>query len=345
MALRLGVIGCGAVTHYCHLPALKGISGIRVIALADEDPQALDRARKRARRAMLLTPDDLINRGDVDAVLVATPSHTHAHLAARVLAAGKHLYLEKPIGISAAEASSLRDIAASARGRVAVGFNRRLHPIYEIAADALRRGVVGTVRAVHTVFAERVDPELMPHWKRARETGGGVLLDLASHHVDLIRWLLRQDVALVSATLASHRTAHDVASMAYTLMDGTPVQGIYSFRSALADTIEVHGERGVMRIDRHRQRVTLTMRRRFGYGTRTTSLTRGVLASPLPRLRRALRPSLDPSYGAAWRAFIEHTQGVATPIATMSDGLASLAVVLAAELSASSGVPTAPLRF
>jgi predicted dehydrogenase len=344
VALRVGVIGCGAVTHYCHLPALARISRIRVVALADEDPRALERVQRRARRALLLAPDELLDRGDVDAVLVATPSHMHAGIAERVLAAGKHLYLEKPVAISAAEATSLRDATARARGRVAVGFNRRLHPIYQLAADALRRGVVGTVRGVQTVFAERVEPELMPYWKRARTSGGGALLDLASHHVDLVRWLLRQDVSLVTATLASHRTEHDVASIACTLTDGTLVQSLCSFRSSLADTIELHGERGVLRMDRHRQTVTITMRRRIGYGTRTTTLTRGV-SDALPRLRRAMRPSRDPSYEAAWRAFADLVDGTPTTIASMSDGLASLAVILAAESSVMSGVPTAPAQY
>ncbi|MEQ1692238.1 MAG: Gfo/Idh/MocA family oxidoreductase, partial [Gemmatimonas sp.] len=306
-------------------------------AIADHDAAAQERARLRAPHARLLSADALIEHGDVDAVLIATPTDTHADIAARVATAGKHMYLEKPIAASAQQAEVMRQSVQRSGVHAVVGFNRRHHPIYRRAKAAIRDRMIGRVYAVHSVFAEPAPATSMPLWKRARATGGGVLLDLASHHVDSVRWLLDQDVATVSAQVESRASEHDIASITLSLRDGTLVQGHYSFRSALADTIELHGELGVLRLDRHRQTVTLTAPRRLGYGTRTTIL------SPFDmtwqdRLRQVVRPSQDPSYAAAWRAFVDLMEGRPSAVATIDDGMASLAVVLAAESAVLAGV-------
>ncbi|MBL0173422.1 MAG: Gfo/Idh/MocA family oxidoreductase [Gemmatimonadaceae bacterium] len=337
MTVRIGVIGCGAVTYHCHLPALARVADARVVALADHDPVALERARARAPSASLLTVDALMQDGQVDAVLIATPTDAHAEMATRVARAGKHLYLEKPIATSAAQAADLRAIVAHHGVHAAVGFNRRQHPIYRRARACLRDGLIGHVHAVHSVFAEPVATAAMPIWKQTRATGGGVLLDLASHHIDLVRWLLDQEVDMVTARAESRESEHDVATMTLAMRDGTPVQGYYAFRSALADTIELHGECGVLRMDRHRHTITHATHRRFGYGTREARVPLGI--SWRERWRRLARPSEDPSYEAAWRAFVSLITGRPTEIASMDDGLASLHVVLAAEASALAGSP------
>ena len=75
------------------------------------------------------------------------------------------------------------------------------------ARPLLQQGTIGRIRAVHTVFCEPVPiAETMPEWKRWRRSGGGVLLDLASHHIDLLRWFLDDEMATVEATIGSIET-------------------------------------------------------------------------------------------------------------------------------------------
>ena len=99
--VRLGVVGCGAIAVSVHLRNARRIPGVEVTAIADPADDARVAAGRLAPRAVQLeSPGDVMGCTDVDAVVVATPSATHTELALSALAAGKHLYLEKPVGVS-----------------------------------------------------------------------------------------------------------------------------------------------------------------------------------------------------------------------------------------------------
>ena len=349
-ALRVGIVGCGTVTYHCHLPALASNSACRVVALADDDPEAIARCRQRAPQSDVVTWPAMLTRDDIDVVLVATPTATHAALALEVLATPKHLYLEKPIGISTQESTQLMRASAERDERqpaatAVVGFNRRHHPIFRRAKAVLEQGELGAIHTVQAVFAEPVNVAAMPAWKRSRSTGGGALLDLASHHIDLVRWLLQSDVDEVVASIDSRASQHDEAVITLSMRVGVRVQLIISLRAAPTDTVEIHGERGVLRMDRHRQHVMLTTPRTVGYGTRSRSLPvlDQLTAQWRFALARRLRPGADPSYAEAWRAMVDRIAGRPSASARLHDGAASLAVVLAAEAASSSGEAVVPI--
>jgi predicted dehydrogenase len=327
------------IAYFHHLRALRRLPGATFVAAADPDPAARARTQRLAQVATHERAEDLLERDDIDAVVICVPTHLHAEVALAAAAAGKHFYLEKPIATTAEDGKRVSEAAAQARLITAIGFNRRLHPLYEQAHALLADGRIGRVCAVQMAFCEPTSPDLMPRWKRQRATGGGVLLDLASHHIDLLRWFLDDEVAEVSAWLTSDVTEHDSARLQLTMRGGTQVQGYFSFRAALADFLEFIGERGTLRVDRHRTSLTLRVRRRLGYGVR-----RGWLA-PTPavaawRARRLIHPSQDPSYRRALRGFAELLGGHQGRLPSLADGVRSLETILAAEDSAHAGQPT-----
>jgi myo-inositol 2-dehydrogenase/D-chiro-inositol 1-dehydrogenase len=336
--VNVGLLGCGAVVYYCHLPALRRIRGVSVVAAADPDGAARTRVSRGAALPMYEHAADLLARDDIDAVIIAVPTHLHAEVAIAAAAAGKHFYLEKPIATDAEGARRVADAAARAGVVAAIGFNRRMHPVYEQARLLLRRGRLGRVRAVQSVFCEVPSRDGLPAWKRSRATGGGVLLDLASHHVDLLRWMLDDEPAEVSATLASELTEHDSARVQLATRGGVDVQCFFSFRAGLADHLEFLCERGTLRVDRHRAALTVRVRRRFLYGVRRAWLApgTGVVRSWLQRLSHPLE---EPSYHRALKAFVRQVPTGAAAPAPLADGVRSLEVVLAAEESARTGAP------
>ena len=276
----------------------------------------------------------MLERDDIDAVVITAPSHLHAGLALACAAARKHFYLEKPIATNAADGQRVIAATAEAGLIAAVGFNRRLHPLYERAREVLAAGRIGRVRAVQTAFCEPVALDAMPPWKRHRATGGGVLLDLASHHIDQLRWLLSDEVSSISGSLGSELSEGDSALVRLTMRGGAEVGGFFSFRAGPADYLEFVGEKGVLRVDRHSGGLTLQLERRFGYGSRQ------VWVPPSPalaswRLRRLVRPA-DPSYRRSFRAFVDLLRGGPARTATLEDGLRSLEAVLAVEASCAS---------
>jgi len=341
--VRVGVIGCGAVAFYCHLPALRRIGGVKVVAGADPDEGARMRVRRKVRGSMHSDPQEILQRPDIDAVIISVPPHLHADIAVAAAMAGKHLYLEKPVATTMSDAARIADAVARGGVTAVTGFNRRLHPLYEQARTILHAGRVGQVRAVQTTYTEPSPPDGMPAWKRWRHTGGGALLDLASHHFDLLRWFLDDEIGVIGASIASIESQHDSASVQILMKSGIGVQSYFSFRAGPADHLEFICERGTLRIDRHRAALTVLEPRRFGYGARRGRI-KPRRANAAWRLRRILKPAGDPSYVRALRAFVGEAEGGPRKAASLEDGIRSLEVVLAAEESARTARPVSPQR-
>jgi myo-inositol 2-dehydrogenase/D-chiro-inositol 1-dehydrogenase len=339
------VLGCGTLACWAHLPILARLPGARLVAAADPDPAARARAQRIARIPVHERAEDAIAHAAVDAVVITSATPSHAPLALAAARAGKHVYVEKPLALDLAEARGVLDAVRQARVIGVVGFNFRAHPLHRRAAALVRAGRLGTARAVQTAFCEPVAADRMPAWKRARETGGGVLLDLASHHVDSLRWILADEVTGVEeARVASLETDQDVARMTLRMRSGCDVQAYFSFRTGPADFLELIGDRGTLRLDRYSTRLDLRVTRRLGYGMRTAWVRpSGALASLA--LRRLARPAHEPSFRASLAAFVDRLRGTPGPLAGLEDGARSLAVILAAEQSARTGqrVPVEPI--
>jgi len=331
------VLGCGTLACWAHLPILARLPGARLVATADPDPAARARAAQIAGVAVHERSEDAIARADVDAVIITSATPSHAPLAVAAARAGKHVYIEKPLALDLAEARRVLDAVRQAQVIGAVGFNFRVHPLHRRAAALVHTGRLGTVRAVQSSFCEPVAADRMPAWKRRRETGGGVLLDLASHHIDSLRWMLADEVVGVEeARLASLETEEDVARLTLAMRSGCDVQAYFSFRAGPADSLQLIGERGTLRVDRYRTRLDLRVTRRFGYGMRTSWVSpSGALVSL--GLRRLARPAYEPSFRSSLVAFVARLRGKLGPLASIEDGARSLAVVLAAEQSARTG--------
>lgn len=333
---RLGLLGCGRIAYYHHLKALQQLPGATLVAAADPDPAARERAARLVQVPTYARPEDLLDRDDIDAVIICVPTHLHAAVALAAAAAGKHFYLEKPIAASTAQAEQVARATSEAGLIGVIGFNRRFHPLYEQARAFMAAGGLGRVVAVQTAFCEPTPQAIMPEWKQRRLSGGGVLLDLASHHVDLLRWFLNDEVAEISASVVSKESDCDSASVRLAMRGGVEVQSFFSFTAGMADYLDFIGDRGTLRVDRHRSGLGLRVRKRWGYGLRSKVIP------PDPavlrwRLRRLLHPSTDPSYRLALQAFVRLLGGYDAGLPSLADGVASLEVVLAAERSA--GIP------
>jgi predicted dehydrogenase len=336
--VRFGVIGCGAIAYWSHLRELKRLRGAHLLAAADPDPAARERAARLAKIPTYSEASQLLERPDVDAVVICAPTHLHADLAMAAARAGKHVYLEKPIATSADDAQRLAKVVRQTDICLVVGFNRRCHPLHVQARELIASGAIGAVRAVLSCFNEPLVPATMPAWKRARSTGGGVLLDLASHHVDLLRWFLNDEPTAVEAIIHSRTTEHDEAWMGLTMRGGISTRSYFSFGAGRADFLEFIGDRGMLRVDRHSTSLSLRLARRFGYGVRSRFLlpSRAILAW---RLARLVRPSYESSYRTALTDFTSAVRGGPQRGAALDDGLKSLEVVLGAEASAQLGRP------
>lgn len=331
--LRIGLVGCGAIASYAHLRVLGHLRGAVLVAVADRDPEARARARRLARVPVHDRAEDLLGRDDVHALVICAPTPLHAELAVAAAVAGKHFYLEKPIATNVEDARRVVEAATRAGVVTAIGFNRRLHPLYQQARDVLRAGRIGRVRGVQMAFCEPAVPGLMPQWRLRRATGGGVLLDLASHHIDSLCWFLGDEVGGVVASLSSELSEHDTARLQLSMQGGAEVQGFFSYRAGHADHLEFLGERGMLRVDRFRPTLELRLCRARRYGTSRA----WVWPSPAVarwRVQRPFRRVREVSFRRSLEAYAELAQGRPRRVASLEDGRRSLEVVLEAEAAA-----------
>lgn len=340
--VRIALIGCGSLGRLVHLPILVRLREARLVALADADPGALAEAAKLAPDAVRFGDyRELLTWGEMDAAVVALPTSLHAPAAVDVLAAGKHLYLEKPIAATLGEGERLIECWRQS-GRIGiVGFNYRFHPLYTRLRALVNEGAIGRVAAMRTVFSAAPGP--LATWVTRRSTGGGALLDLGIHHIDLARFLLQREVRTVAAQIHQAHTEDDRVSLDLELEGGIIAQSLFAFGVLEEDRVEVYGEGGKLTVDRHHSvnveqraaRAGSSRAARLGLGRRGPSL-RGVLASPVlaTRLRA---PTAEPSFHASLASFVATvgTGGRATP--DLMEGLRALEIADAAMRSAAEG--------
>jgi len=336
--VKVGLIGCGRLARGVHLPVLTTLAGARVKALADPDPAQLTAASTQAPPAATFANwRDLIASADVDAVVISTPNAFHADCALAAMEAGKHAYIEKPLALSVAQGRAVLEAAVERKLIAVMGFNYRFNALYRRVREIVRSGVLGKIVSVRSVFTTKGAD--VPEWKRDRATGGGVLLDLASHHVDLVRFVLGSEILEAQASTRAVRFPGDTASLRLTLDDGVLVDSFFSLSSTDDDRFEILGTHARLAMDRYRGwDVDVTAAgaeasRAKQIVAKLKSLRRGAYL-----LEKARSVAGEPSFATAMGDFVSAIRGSGRARgATVLDGLRSLAAIEAAERSVTSG--------
>jgi predicted dehydrogenase len=191
--LRLGLVGCGRAAERYYVPAFAGLREARLVAVADPLPE-----RRRLIASSIpgcvgfSSADALLQRGTVDAVIVATPPATHTVVATLALRAGLPVLVEKPLAPSLEEVRQLERVAACSTGSLMVGFTRRYwDPVRKLRAQLASRHVNSAT--VHCMICSNVDA-----W--APISGRvDVLEDLGPHQFDTLRYIFDREISAIRA--------------------------------------------------------------------------------------------------------------------------------------------------
>ena len=186
-----GVAGTGWVARDYVIPAIRASANGRLLALHDRDPAAMPGVTTDLA-GFLATPG-------LDAVYVATPNHAHRPLVEAAAARGLHILCEKPMAATVADAEAM--VAACARVRYATAFDQRFHPAHVEMARLIAAGALGRVFAVRITYACWLPGDwAADNWRVDRNrAGGGALMDLAPHGLDLVQMLLGEAIADITA--------------------------------------------------------------------------------------------------------------------------------------------------
>jgi predicted dehydrogenase len=337
MSRRVGValLGCGSIAAPVHLRLLRRHRGVDVVGVADPSSEARALAERAGVRAVA-DPLELLDDPAVAVAVVCAPTHVHAELGLAVLERGKHLFLEKPIAASVEDGIRLVEAAEAAGTVAAVGFNHRYHPLHGRARELLEAGAQGPVRSIQTAFCQPLAAGELAAWRRSRATGGGVLLDLASHQVDLVRWLLADEVVSAGAEIESGASEDDAARIELRTAAGVAVSGYFSYRAARCDVLRITGTTGTIELDRYARALRISSTR-TDVGDVRSRRDPPAWRPRLWQLQRRLRPAYEPSYERLLAAFVAAVGGEPVTLPTLADGLRSLEVVAAAEDAARAG--------
>jgi predicted dehydrogenase len=234
---RLGFLGLGWIGRN-RLEALIASDAAEVSALYDPDAKALEVARALAPDARVVSSISELLEQPLDGLVIATPSALHAEQALAALERGLPVFCQKPLGRNAAEVTRIVDAARNRQRSLAVDLSYRRTQAIEELAKVIRTGSLGNIFAVNLVFHNAYGPD-KPWFYEREHAGGGALMDLGIHLLDLLLWLLDYpDVTGVASQLyaqgrplqraATH--VEDYAAAQLTLATGAVVQLACSWR-------------------------------------------------------------------------------------------------------------------
>lgn len=323
--MRIGLLGAGRIAAV-HARACQRIPEVDTVVVADP---ALRRAKAIAAQIGLEAADsvDALFEQDLDGVVIASSSPTHAELLARTIEAGLPTLCEKPVTL---DLDSTADLAAAAAARsvpVQVAFQRRCDPGY---LEARRMVAAGELGALHSIRSSTFDP-LLPSADYLRESGG-IFLDCGVHDIDSIRWLTGSEVVSVSA-LGQAAT-------------GSEAEAVDDFETASAVLELANGCLAVVSLSRLNGAGADDRIELFG---RTAAVTAGLTERvPLRPLGPGSRPSMVTPYpdfidrfAAAFEQqmvfFVDVVAGRVAPPSTVVDSLRAMEVAFACETSARTG--------
>jgi len=326
--VRLALVGAGRQGSR-RLGGIERLGQDSIVVVADPDERA---GRSLARRAGCpWTPDwaQAVD-ADADAVLVCNPPDGHAEVTLRALRRGRHVFCEKPLGLTAAAAWEMVDAAGTAGRTLKCGFNYRHHPAIAQAHAWVSAGRIGALTALRCVHGTGGRPSFEHEWRtRAERSGGGILMDQGVHVLDLFRWFAGSFTEALGSVATAYWPIGPVEDNAFAILRGDGLLGtlhvswtqwknVFSFEAIGADgTAVVEGLGGSYGVER------VILRRPSQGGVREEDVTE--FRAP------------DASWTAEWQEFTAAVAEHREPQGGGRDGALALALVEAIYRSSREG--------
>jgi myo-inositol 2-dehydrogenase / D-chiro-inositol 1-dehydrogenase len=322
--VRFGLLGAGRIGKV-HAKAVTGDANARLVAVADAMAPAA-KAIADQYGCEVRTIDAICASADIDAVVICTPTDTHADLIEQFVKAGKAVFCEKPIDLSLARVKACLQVVRQHKGTLMVGFNRRFDPHFKAVRSEIDKGTIGTVEMV-TITSR--DPGAPP--VEYIQRSGGIFRDMTIHDFDMARFLLCEEITEVSAMAAvlvdpAIGKAGDFDSVQVMLKTASGKQAMISNSRRATygydQRIEVHGSKGSVAAENQRP-VSIEVANANGY-------TR-------PPLHDFFMTRYTEAYAAEIATFIAALGGKGKAAPTGEDGLIALALADAAVKSVAEG--------
>lgn len=318
--VRIGVVGSGFMAE-THVDAYDGIDGAEVVAVASPNTAGEFVAERDLDADAYASAEELMDGADVDAVDVCSPTPTHRPVVEAAADRGLGVFCEKPIAGTHADADAIADAVDDAGVAFMVGHVLRFFPQYVRAREVVRDGGIGDPGVARARRLSEFPSWGHGNWYADRDDSGGVLLDLAIHDVDFLRWVVGDVERVFARRSVWEEGEHAHATLRFAGGAVGYVEAGWSLPpgQGLAHSLELAGDDGLVEFDGDDAAVT------------TLSADGTSVASPVAK----------DGYQRQLEAFVDSLRTGSEPPVTAADAIESLRVSLAANRSAAEGRPVA----
>lgn len=203
--INVGIIGCGGIANGKHLPSLKKLPNVKLVAFCDLIPERAEQAKKEyGEQDALVCTDyrEVVQRADIEVIHVLTPNCAHAEISIAALETGKHVMCEKPMAATYRDAKAMTEAAKKSGKFLTIGYQTRSTVTHQYVRHMVERGELGDIYYIKAPSIRRRGAPLWGVFLDKEKQGGGPMIDIGTHSIDAALSLINNyDVESVSGSI------------------------------------------------------------------------------------------------------------------------------------------------
>jgi len=245
--LRLGLVGVGPVVERYHMRAVRGVPEVLPVAVVDLDERRAERFATCQDIPFYTTRlEELL--GKIDLAIVALPNAAHAPVSCELLGKGIHVLCEKPMARNVPECLLMIEAARQGRTELCIGHNRRFRSNVTLARRLLGKGIIGEIRRIDAEEGSTSDWRRSPAYFDPKQAGGGALIDVGIHLIDLIRWCVGEFSEVEYTGNGTATAVESDAELRFRMANGAQGSLVVSRTRDLEQRIRLTGTEGYLEI-------------------------------------------------------------------------------------------------
>lgn len=210
MKMKWCVIGAGGIADRRSIPAILKDEQNELVAVMDRVPEVAEAIGKKYGVKSYTDENVMLSETECDAVYIGTPVFAHFKQAMTVLSYGKHVFIEKPVCMTEPESRALVDAFKQAGKQITIGYMMKHHNLHVKAKELIKDGKIGGVNSVRAQFTCWY-PDIPGAWRQKKELGGGgAIMDLGVHCIELIEYLLDDEITEVKSIISTRTFSYEV---------------------------------------------------------------------------------------------------------------------------------------
>ena len=249
--VKWGVIGCGGIADRRTLPGMMLSDKVELVAVMDANGEAAENCKEKYGAKYAFTKyEDVLALPEIEAVYIASPVFFHKEQAIAAAKAKKHILLEKPVALTVSEAEEIKKACEENGVKISIGFLMRFHGYHQKIKEIIAEGKIGEIVSMRGQFTCWY-PEIVGAWRQKKATsGGGALVDMGIHVIDLIHYitgLKATEVAAFNQTQTFNYEVDDSSNVIMKMDNGSVAYVDSNFNipdAASVAKLEIYGTKG-----------------------------------------------------------------------------------------------------